>query len=191
MQIPSPGAVCPATVMYGLRIVRRDFSSIVPPTRKTIVRGPSASHVNEPMLHAPIKIVSAGEAYELVLASSGATLPKRDAVDERIIKTVRTGAATAKAEPELATKLEGVKFSPERIREMVELVGKGIITDPDQVGGYPDYKGTPYMDSDDDGMPDEWESKQGLNPNDAGDASGDKDNDGYTNIEAFLNGAGA
>jgi hypothetical protein len=39
-------------------------------------------------------------------------------------------------------------------------------------------------------MPDEWETKHGLNPNDAADASADKDNDGYTNVEAFINGAG-
>ena len=31
----------------------------------------------------------------------------------------------------------------------------GIITDVSQVGGYPEYKGTPYKDSDNDGMPDE------------------------------------
>ena len=34
-----------------------------------------------------------------MLANAGATLPKRDAVDERIIKTVRTGVTTAKPGP--------------------------------------------------------------------------------------------
>jgi hypothetical protein len=33
----------------------------------------------------------------------------------------------------------------------------GIITDVSQVGGYPEYKGTPYKDSDNDGLPDEYE----------------------------------
>jgi hypothetical protein len=55
------------------------------------------------------------------------------------------------------------------------------------VGGYPKYVGKPYKDSDSDGMPDEWEIKNKLNPKDASDASKDRNNDGYTNIEDYLN----
>jgi len=36
-------------------------------------------------------------------------------------------------------------------------------------------------------MPDDWEIKHGLNPHNASDASLDRDKDGYTNIEEFLN----
>lgn len=43
------------------------------------------------------------------------------------------------------------------------------------------------MDSDNDGMPDEWETARGLNPNDAGDANGSYLADGYTNIEHYCN----
>ena len=68
------------------------------------------------------------------------------------------------------------------------LVDKGIITDPKQVGGYPQYKGEPYADADKDGMPDTWEKQYGLNPNDPADAAKDLNGDGYTNIEKFLNG---
>ncbi|MBQ5902985.1 MAG: polysaccharide lyase, partial [Alistipes sp.] len=64
----------------------------------------------------------------------------------------------------------------------------GIITDPQQVGGLPEYKGKPYQDTDKDGMPDKWEKKYGLNPNDASDANGDLSGDGYTNIEKYING---
>ena len=64
----------------------------------------------------------------------------------------------------------------------------GIITDIAQMGGYPEYKGTPYIDTDGDGMPDEWEIANGLNPNDPSDANGDCNGDGYTNIEKFING---
>ena len=65
---------------------------------------------------------------------------------------------------------------------------KGFVTDPSEVGGWPEYKGTPYKDSDGDGLPDDWEKAHGLNPNDASDASGDLNSDGYTNIEDFING---
>ena len=44
------------------------------------------------------------------------------------------------------------------------------------------------MDSDNDGMPDEWELKFKLNPQDAADGAQDKDKDGYTNVEEYLNG---
>jgi hypothetical protein len=36
-------------------------------------------------------------------------------------------------------------------------------------------------------MPDDWELKNGLNPKDASDASKDRNKDGYTNIEEYLN----
>jgi hypothetical protein len=41
---------------------------------------------------------------------------------------------------------------------------------------------------DDDGRPDEWERRYGLNPLDPSDGNLDKDYDGYLNIEEFLNG---
>lgn len=119
--------------------------------------------INKPYPHAYLEIESAQSAYHSVLANAGATRPMRDAVDERIINEVRTGEVT--------------------YRE-----GKGIITHPDQVGGYPDYEGKPYTDSDMDGLPDDWETKYGLNPHDVADAIQDLNGDGYTNIEDFING---
>jgi hypothetical protein len=77
-------------------------------------------------------------------------------------------------------------FADDRLQKIADLVPVGIITDPSDVGGYPDYKGQPYADADKDGMPDEWEQKNGLNPNDPSDAAADKTGDGYTNIEKFL-----
>lgn len=41
------------------------------------------------------------------------------------------------------------------------------------------------VDSDNDGLPNEWEKKYGLNSNDAADAEQDTDNDGFTNREEF------
>ena len=58
------------------------------------------------------------------------------------------------------------------------------------VGGYPVLSaGTPYADSDGDGMSDEWEDEYGFNKNDASDGNQDADGDGYTNVEEFLNGS--
>ena len=84
--------------------------------------------------------------------------------------------------------MQGVGFRENLINEILEDIEKGIITDPDQVGGYPEYKGTPHTDADNDGLPDAWEKQHGLNPNDASDASKDLNGDGYTNIEDFING---
>jgi hypothetical protein len=59
-----------------------------------------------------------------------------------------------------------------------------IIDHPSEVGGWPTLAGgTPYPDADSDGMDDRWEAAQGV-----GDPNGDKDGDGYTNLEEFLNG---
>lgn len=41
------------------------------------------------------------------------------------------------------------------------------------------------QDSDQDGLPDDWEVKYGLNPVDLSDAQGDLDQDGFTNLEEF------
>ncbi|HTF80910.1 MAG TPA: T9SS type A sorting domain-containing protein, partial [Cytophagales bacterium] len=46
--------------------------------------------------------------------------------------------------------------------------------------------GIPPRDTDKDGMPDDWERNRGLNPTTADD-KGDDDNDGYTNVEEYLN----
>lgn len=144
--------------------------------------------VSEPFKHAPLPKQSATEAYETVLGNAGATLPKRDPVDERIISTVRTGEVSTKKPADLEDQLDDVGYTKERVQDLIELVDKGIITEPSQVGGYPQYKGQPHADTDKDGMPDAWESKHGLNPNDASDAAKDLSGDGYTNIEKFIYG---
>ncbi|MCR8666757.1 polysaccharide lyase [Aestuariibaculum sp. M13] len=134
-----------------------------------------------PMAH--ITMMEADEAYEYVLDHVGATLPKRDAVDERVIKTVRTGKVEYKDGLENTIGKEFIKR-----RLPADSYKKGIITHPDQVGGYPEYKGKAYKDSDGDGISDKWEKKYGLNPKDPSDANQDLNGDGYTNIEKYING---
>ena len=101
---------------------------------------------------------TAVSAYDRIVANVGATKPVRDTVDLRIIANL-TG-------------------------------GKGrIIDSPDEVGGYPDYKPGPVPDdSDQDGMPDEWELRYNLDSREACDNKLDRDSDGYTNVEEYLNG---
>lgn len=145
--------------------------------------------VATPFPHAHVTLMSAPAAFEYVLANAGATLPRRDAVDERITRGVRTGnVGHLEIAPTSQAKAAAVGYAPRYVDELADAVRKGFITDPVEVGGYPDYKGTPYADADRDGLPDEWESRHGLNPRDAADASTDLNGDGYTNIEDFING---
>ncbi|MBW3625426.1 MAG: polysaccharide lyase, partial [Armatimonadetes bacterium] len=57
------------------------------------------------------------------------------------------------------------------------------------VGGWPELKSQAAPpDTDGDGMPDPWESGHQLNPRDPADGTKDRDGDGYTNVEEYLNG---
>ena len=115
---------------------------------------------------------SAAEAYAKVLAYAGASL-YRDEVDARYMEEAQTGTATYKG---------SITKSP------------GIIDKVADVNGYTEEnfgKGSrpADFDTDKDGIPDEWEKANGLNPNDANDAlSCSLDKKGYyTNIEVYAN----
>ena len=57
-----------------------------------------------------------------------------------------------------------------------------------QVGGWPTLSGPAAApDKDQDGMPDAWEKTHGLDPASALDRNADRDSDGYTNLEEYLN----
>jgi hypothetical protein len=113
----------------------------------------------------PIKTQSAKDAFKIVLKYAGAYLPVRDAVDTRVINETKTGTATG----------------------MGKLGKLGIIDMPSAVGGLPEYKSTKIIvDTDEDGMPDDWEIKNNLNPKDASDRN-KVDKDGYTMLEKYLN----
>jgi hypothetical protein len=157
------------------------------PQQESVEQANSKIRVDKPFPMAKVTIMPAEQAYGYVLANAGATLPHRDAVDRRIVETVRTGKVTAVTPPDIEAQLEKLHSQPTLRAEIIAHIAKGMITDPSQVGGYPEYKGAPYKDSDGDGMPDEYEASHGLNPNDASDAAKDS-GDGYTNLEKYLNG---
>lgn len=74
-----------------------------------------------------------------------------------------------------------------RILDQIKSNKGQIIAHPKDVGGWPSLpKGEPLLDTDRDGMPDSWEQKHGTNP-ELNDAALDKNGDGYTNIENYLN----
>lgn len=63
-----------------------------------------------------------------------------------------------------------------------------IIDSQEQVGGWPELEpGAPWIDSDEDGMPDDWERAHGLNPASPADGANDSNGDGFTNLEDWLN----
>lgn len=121
--------------------------------------------MENPFLTDAIPTETASQAYLSVIAGVGASF-RRDTLDLRIIKNV------------------------------LETTGKII----DVQGGYTHgtsfdqtIKAWPYLntgiallDSDEDGMPDEWEKKQGLNPNNKSDAKLCSINSIYTNIELYI-----
>ena len=150
---------------------------------------------NEPFpITNPFPIMQAQEAYNHVMKNVGATLPKRDIVDKRIIEQVTTGKVhyVEAKKPYSYTHLDNLEpdtfYQFQHRRLPIDSYKHGVITDIAQVGGYPEYKGKPYKDTDGDGMPDAWEKKYGLNPNDPTDALKDLNGDGYSNIEKFING---
>ena len=134
--------------------------------------------LDKPFDAIPINQQNAEEAYDAVLDDVGASLPKRDAVDARIVDETRNGYAT----------YEGVTYKNKR--RVPDTSKKcGIIDSQTDVGGWPELKSLPAsLDSDADGMPDEWEQQYGFDPRDASNAAKDTDSDGYTDIEEYLNG---
>jgi len=119
------------------------------------------NRVDTPFENANYMTRDAPLAYLEVLNHAGVTVPRRDVVDKRVIEDVRTGRAT---------------------------FGNGIIDQVEQVGGWPELLtyGVP-LDSDSDGMPDEWEMKEGLNIHDPSDRFGIKQGEVYDNLERYLN----
>jgi pectate lyase len=110
-----------------------------------------------PELETDITIHPVSEVKRLVLRYAGATAPRRDAVDKRIISDVRNGTGS-------------------------------LIDSQDDVGGWPVFRQRLRRDNDNDGLPNQWERDHPhLDPNNPDDANQDYNNDGYLNIEDYMN----
>jgi len=113
----------------------------------------------------PIKLHTAEQAYNAVLLYGGASY-KRDAVDTRIMNEVKNGIVT----------YNGSKTGY-----------KGIIDSQADVSGWPVLAQTAVLkDTDADGMPDDWEVANKLDPNKAN-ANGRDLSSAYDNIEVYVN----
>jgi hypothetical protein len=171
------------------KVTKNNWDGGVQPDVKTepLTNALAKIRVDEPFKHAPLEIQSAKDAYDYVLANVGATLPHRDPVDERIIKEVRTGVippmTIAKGSQE---KAQFYGYAQKWTDELAEYVTKGFVTDPSEVGGWPDYKGEPVKDLCADGIPLSWKKKFHLDTNDVELSQKDLQGDGYTVIEKFL-----
>ena len=105
--------------------------------------------------------LAAQEAFEAVIEHAGASY-KRDAVDLRIVEEVSNGTT--------------------------DYGENGIIDSQVDVGGWPELISEEYPeDTDDDGIPDEWEMSNGLNPNNPEDASIKTLLPDYSNVEVWFN----
>lgn len=127
----------------------------------------------EPMPFIVTTTHTAAQAYDKVLQYAGASL-HRDSFDELMVSDTRNGAAT----------YTGSGLS------------KGMVNSQDDnrpTNAPTDWSAWPTLstngsitDTDGDGMPDSWETANGLNPNDASDGNKVGD-DGYTMLEVYLN----
>ncbi len=112
---------------------------------------------NDPIPMQPVQGESAERALGDVLQNAGAILPKRDSSDARVIADVQNHS------------------------------GK-ILASQHEVGGWPDFPSSNAapLDSDHDGIPDDWETRHHLNPQDPADAQALAPS-GYTWLEEYLN----
>ncbi len=116
---------------------------------------------------------TAEQAYEKVLAYAGASL-HRDTFDDLMVSDTREGLATYTG----AGNHKGIIDSQEDNRP---------VDASDDWSAWPTLNSAPApADTDRDGMPDDWEAANGLNPNDASDGA-ITTSDGYTNLEHYLN----
>ncbi|RYF99335.1 MAG: hypothetical protein EOO07_36880 [Chitinophagaceae bacterium] len=121
--------------------------------------------MTNPFTAQAITVHTAQQAYDMVLLYAGASY-KRDAVDARVINETKNGTNT---------------FAGSKTGKL------GIIDSQTDVGSWPTLNQTAVLkDTDGDGMPDEWEIANKLDPTKAN-ANGRDLSSGYDNIEVYIN----
>ena len=139
---------------------------------------------------------SADAAYQKVVTQAGASMPRYDEVDARVLAEA-AGTLDPQFGGNRGSKL-GIIDSPfditlsEHDQFAALYEGDNSADDKEiEVTCYPrlqmDDTDCAVVDSDGDGLPDAYETSVGLNPNDASDG-GKLTASGYSNLEVFLNG---
>lgn len=139
---------------------------------------------------------SADAAYQKVVTQAGASMPRYDEVDARVLAEA-AGTLDPQFGGNRGSKL-GIIDSPSDItlseHDQFAALYEGDNSADDkeiEVTCYPrlqmDDTDCAVVDSDGDGLPDAYETSVGLNPNDASDG-GKLTASGYSNLEVFLNG---
>lgn len=128
---------------------------------------------------------TAQNAYENILSYCGASL-YRDAVDARYMEEARTGTVTYHGD------VPGPKGSSSKTEGILDFINDPNGTEEPKTASFPtlwSQTRSADFDTDGDGMPDEWERLNGLDPNNAEDGSTySLDPKGfYTNVEVYIN----
>lgn len=129
--------------------------------------------MDQPAPEGQVTTHSAATAFDKVMSYCGASL-YRDDVDSRYMEEARTGTATYKGS---VTNEDG----------LIDIVAdvNGYTED-----NFPSETRPEGFDTDQDGMPDEWEIANGLDPNNPDDANLytlDTEKGWYTNVEVYIN----
>lgn len=129
--------------------------------------------MDQPAPEGQVTTHSAATAFDKVMSYCGASL-YRDDVDSRYMEEARTGTATYKGS---VTNESG----------LIDIVAdvNGYTED-----NFPSETRPEGFDTDQDGMPDEWETANGLDPNNPDDANLytlDTEKGWYTNVEVYIN----
>lgn len=122
----------------------------------------SVTWLAAPLVEFPtVPVLSAADALQYVMSNAGAS-QQRDEVDDYVFNELKSYGK------------KGKTISDEASLGIVNVVGNFA-------------GGTKPKDTDNDGMPDAWETANGLSPNSAADAMQDKDGDGWVNLEEYIN----
>jgi hypothetical protein len=123
----------------------------------------------------PVTTHTPQQAFDLVMLYAGSSYPTRDSVDRRIVNETRNGTVT----------YGGRTYAIAQGFDTTKVYG--IIDSQLDVGGWPVLNSQPApIDTDHDGMPDDWELAHQLNPNNPEDRN-QLGPDGYTMLETYLN----
>lgn len=146
--------------------------------------------LDSPIEAGDITTHSAQTAYKKVIEYCGASL-HRDAADARYAEEATTGTTTFNGDVAYVDK-NGKTYPTSGTKGILDFINDPEGETNPKTASFPNLENNTRpagYDTDNDGMPDEWEIANGLNPNDASDATKTTlDSKGwYTNIEVYAN----